>query len=316
MRKARNNAYIMKLEDGLAWLLTANKGVERWLEKLASIMELEDGESGAYPKLCFAPTSLGTGSCLASSTPSDPSTRLTGFQRWEYYELGCVRLWSRAGTADITCELLKPHNHEMDLFMMWEAVFPIYSQAINVGGLPLHAGLAEWRGGGVLLAGRSDVGKSTCCQRLPRSWNVLCDDEALIALSPSVRYMAHPFPTWSDHIFKRSTRTWNVQRQVPVSAVFFLEQAKVDEVERIGQEEAAIRIYHLADQVCFRNWRPENSHNQGPMRKKLFNNACDLARTIPAFVLRVTLTGDFWREMESTLTCSTSAKTGIGMGHF
>jgi SynChlorMet cassette protein ScmC len=307
MREARKNTYIMKLEDGLAWVLTAKKGVEHWLEKLASIMELEGGEPGAHTKLCFAPRSAGTGSCLAE-TPSDASTQLTGSQRWEQYELGCVRVWSRSGTEDITCQLLKPHNHEMDIFMMWEAVFPIYTQAITIGGLPLHAGLAEWRGCGVLLAGRSDVGKSTCCQRLPRSWNVLCDDEALIVLSPSGHYMAHPFPTWSDHILKRSIRTWNVQRQVPVSAIFFLEQAKVDEVERVEQEEAAIRIYHLADQVCFRNWRPESSHSKGPMRTKLFNSACDLARTIPAFVLRVTLTGDFWREMESALIRSTSAK--------
>jgi len=34
------------------------------------------------------------------------------------------------------------------------------------------------------------------------------------------------------------------------------------------------------------------------LKEKVFDNACKLARGIPAFKLRVSLDGKFWKEME------------------
>jgi hypothetical protein len=33
----------------------------------------------------------------------------------------------------------------------------------------------------------------------------------------------------------------------------------------------------------------------------LFNNACELAKAVPAYILRVSLEGRFWEEMEKVI---------------
>ena len=115
------------------------------------------------------------------------------------------------------------------------------------------------------------------------------------------RYIAHPFPTWSDYFRKRSERTWDVQKHIPVSALFFLEQSEEDEVIPLGKGEAAVLAQQLAMQVCYRYFI-QLDHEQVRNRKEmLFENACDLAKTVPAFKLGVSLRGRFWEKMESVL---------------
>jgi SynChlorMet cassette protein ScmC len=172
---------------------------------------------------------------------------------------------------------------------------------MDLGGLPLHAALVERNGMGILLAGHGGAGKSTCCQRLPSSWHALCDDETLVVINEEKQYFAHPFPTWSDYLWKRSERTWNVQKYVPLSAIFLLEQSETDEAIRIGQGQGATFINTLATDVCRRNWRNLDRKEERAQRKQLFQNACELARAVPAFKLRFSLNGRFWEKIEEVL---------------
>jgi len=209
-------------------------------------------------------------------------------------------MWSHPYVPDTICELLEPENQEMEIVMMRQAVFPIYHQSVMLGGLPFHCALVEHDGVGVLLAGNSGAGKSTCCRRLPSSWNVLCDDEALILGHSSEFYTAHPFPTWND-VFMRPESTWNVQQGVSLSAVFFLEHGQTDEVVPMGRAEAAIRGNHLAGHIFFRDWESPDSQSRRAATTKLFDNVLDLIRAVPAFILRVSANGQFWSEMERVL---------------
>ena len=184
---------------------------------------------------------------------------------------------------------------------MWFALHPIYQRSISKGGLPFHAGLVELGGRGVLLAASSDTGKSTCCRRLPDDWKPLCDDEALIVLDKNKNFRAHPFPTWSDYIERQSEKTWNIQYSVPLSRVFFLEQSEIDEVAPIGEGEAALLISESAMQICEKFWRNASEEEQRNFRKMLFNNACKMAKQIPAYRLGVSRNGRFWEKMEQVL---------------
>jgi SynChlorMet cassette protein ScmC len=177
----------------------------------------------------------------------------------------------------------------------------IHQESIYRGGLPLHAALIELDGRGVLLAANSGTGKTTCCSRLPNHWKVLCDDESLIVLNQQRKYRVHPLPTWSDYIWKRAKGTWDTQYSVPFSGIFFLEQSEVDEAIPIEQWEAALLINGSAIQLCWKYLDRLDQEAQRELKKELLDNACAVANTIPAFRLRVSLQGQFWKNIEDAI---------------
>jgi SynChlorMet cassette protein ScmC len=184
---------------------------------------------------------------------------------------------------------------------MWNALYPIYQKSIGRGGLPFHAALIEKKGAGVLLAASGDTGKSTCCRRLAANWTPLCDDEALVIADKEKRFRAHPFPTWSDYMYRGSDNTWDIQYSVPLCGVFFLEQSDTDETIALGQGEAAALVNKSVTQVCEKYWRTGSREFQRNFRRQVFNNAYALAKNIPAFKLRVSLNGRFWEKIEQAL---------------
>jgi SynChlorMet cassette protein ScmC len=71
------------------------------------------------------------------------------------------------------------------------AVSYVFSRAVEArGGLLIHGALAEWNGKGVILAGKSGVGKSTASARLTPAWRSLSDDATLIVPDGPMRYKA------------------------------------------------------------------------------------------------------------------------------
>jgi SynChlorMet cassette protein ScmC len=265
-------------------------------------MELEACRPTGCPKLIFIGCESG------KDRGGEPISRLDrnvqeGLPRsgWTAHNLGLLQLWSHPYVPDVICQIGCGEGHELDIIQMWLSLYHFYQQAQDSGGLPLHAALVERNGNGVLLAGSGNAGKSTCCRRLPPSWQALCDDETLIVRDGQKRYHAHPFPTWSDYLCERSEPTWNIQRHLPLSAIFFLEQSETDEVISIGQGQAAIFIHQSATHVCQWRWINLDCEEERSLRKKLFGNAGELAKVIPAFKLRVSLNGRFWEEMEKVL---------------
>ena len=167
--------------------------------------------------------------------------------------------------------------------------------------MPFHAALVQHSGVGILLAASGNTGKSTCCRRLRSPWQTLCDDEALIVRDDQQRYMAHPFPTWSNYLWRRSRQTWNVEKHVPLLAIFFLEQGEADAVYTMGGGQAAVSVTQSALQAYPPNWRELDVYERRAFRKKLFENACELVKSVPTYKLRVSLTGRFWDEIEAVL---------------
>jgi len=138
-------------------------------------------------------------------------------------------------------------------------------------------------------------------RRLPEHWRTLCDDEALVVADRQEKYRAHPFPTWSEYLWKRSQKTWNVQYSVPLSAIFFLEQSGTDTIEPLGEGHAAVLITESASQIYEKFWRKSDQKDQREFREELFNNACTMAKKIPCYRLYVSLNGRFWEKMEDVL---------------
>jgi SynChlorMet cassette protein ScmC len=272
-----------------------------WAEKLASAMQLEMCEPDGYVCLVFISEQRQK---YLSSEPvlclTDNSGKAFSIGDWECQDIGDIRFWSKAGEADVICQVERA-NEKLGLTIMRDSLYPIYQRAQESGGLALHAALVELGEHGLLLAGAAGTGKSTCCHRIPKPWNILCDEECLVVQNGEVKNMVHPFPTWSDWRKQIPGRTWNVQRSVPLSTIFFIEQAEMDEVVPMGQGEAAAHIYDSATQVLRRIHFYLHLEKVKSLRKQVFENSCELARSVPAFKLRVSLNGRFWEKIEEVL---------------
>jgi len=54
-------------------------------------------------------------------------------------------------------------------------------------------------------------------------------------------------------------------------------------------------------QVCAKYWRTADRAIQRKLRRQVFDNACRLAKRIPAFKLRASRNGRFWEKIEQAL---------------
>jgi SynChlorMet cassette protein ScmC len=299
---ANKSGYCMRLANGQGWHISATEELRLWTEKLAAIMQLKACEPNGYPKLIFVRKKSEEILCGEPQNRAEEKVveELTG-GGWKSHDIYNIRFWSKSDETDVICEMGSSEGN-LDFIMMRYSLYPIYRRAQLSGGLPLHAGLVERDGKGVLLAAPKNTGKSTCCRRLPGPWYPLCDEETLIVRDDQERYLVHPFPTWSDWLMRRSERTWNIHHHLLLSAIFFMEQGNTDEVIHVGQGEAAVFMYNSAMQVCCRYWNNLDREEVRTRKKNLFQSVCELARAIPTFKLRVSLGGKFWEEMEKVLS--------------
>lgn len=292
-----SSGYCLSLSGGVDWWITGYHDMVRWIDRLAAIMELEECTMNGSPKLIFSKkvTINDTGGAEKDAVPShlDPWNLNSG---WMCYNRNTIRIWYHNSIPDVICEVMNTKG--VEYINMGNSLQPIYQRSISTGGLPFHAGLVELDGRGVLLSAPGGTGKSTCCRRLPQHWKPLCDDESLVVLDKKKKYRAHPFPTWSDFTLKRAEKTWNVQYSVPLCGIFFLEQSELDEAVPVGEGKAAVLMYESAAHVCRKFERTMSEKSTREFRRELFDNACEMARIIPAFRLHVGLHGRFWDKIE------------------
>jgi len=302
MTRLIESAFHLSLGDGSGWQFAADQPNLWLIDKLAAIMELDKCKYSGLPKLFFCKNGY-TSRAIEEAVRAVPSKSLSlaHSDSWYCYDHKTLRTWVHNDIPDVVCEVKENKGSKIQFLNLWYSLQPIYQRSIGKAGLPLHAGLVELDGQGVILAASGDTGKSTCCSRLPAYWNPLCDDEVLVILDKQKKYRAHPFPTWSDYLWKHSRKTWDVQYSVPLSGIFFLEQSWIDEVVPLGGGRAAVLLSESASQICQKFWRIADRKEQRQFRKKLFNNACEMAKQIPTYRLRVSLRGKFWEKIEKVL---------------
>jgi SynChlorMet cassette protein ScmC len=223
-------------------------------------------------------------------------------KNWTMQKSNFYEIWSHHQVSDIICSIGENESYGIEVFKFGNLLFPIYEKEINNYGLPFHAAFIEHDHQGILLAARGNIGKSTCCARIPGSWKALADDEALAVFTNNDQYQVHPFPTWSNFIYDRPQKVWDVQYSVPLKAIFFLEQAKSDKVIPLKDGEAATRIYFSSMQVFNRILGYYNQEKRIQIRKTIFKNACNMSKIIPSYLLHVSLDGKFWEEIDHILS--------------
>jgi len=308
-----NDYYSLTLSDGNHWAFGGAENAAELVIKFSQIIRLE--------KCAIEQLHKNKASRLIFWKTPDEKTNLFRQEialpflrndtKWERWDGMTVRLWFHKQSPDVICEIFTTDN-ELKYQHMWDALQPIYQKSLNSGGLPLHAGLVEFEGKAYLLPGPGDTGKSTCCRRIPSSWRPLCDDESLIVVGPCGTFRAHAFPTWSDFILRQLDSSWDVQHSAPLDGIFFLEQARDDDILPLRVPEAAALINRSALQVWNKFLLRSDEPNKRNFRLRLFDNACEMARRVPCHLLHVSLTGRFWEKMERVIEARGRAETCHG----
>lgn len=288
--------YCLSLGDETRWSITSDENTKGILSKFAEIMQLKECDQDELYKLIFCKYKS---EFYKEQIYGNESS--IGRMEWNIYDFKDIRVSHNDIYRKTICEIKKISNDTAQYVNMWFSLQPIYLRSLSLGGLPFHSGLAELNGKGVLFAANGGTGKSTCCRRLPSYWQSLCDDEVLVVLGKNDKYLAHPFPTWSDYIAQRAENSWDVQYSVPLSAIFFIERAEKDEVIPISFARSAIVITDAAYQVLGKYEKGMSDEEKISLRSEIFGKAHNMAKKIPAFRLRASLDGSFWEEIEKII---------------
>lgn len=304
--------YRLQLANGHRFYLTGTDETKPWLEKLVYIMQLTPSDyDPKFPRIIFVLKDMIKGTDPTQNFSPESRLSLPNFN-WQLQNHKFLKYWSHPDTPDLIYPITNKEDYSANIIDMDNLTSIIFILMLDFGGVPLHSALVEKDGISVALVGQGGIGKSTCCRRIPLPWHPLSDDEILVVPDNHGNYVAHPFPTWSDYFFKRQENTWNVQEYVPLRGIFFLKRSDDDyeEIIPLGKGQSCLRIDDSANQIIGRIFnRDENSADEKNriigghqlLRKKLLDNSCQLAKSIPAYKLPISLTRNFWEDIEKVI---------------
>lgn len=173
--------------------------------------------------------------------------------------------------------------------------------AYEIGAVFLHAALAEYDNKGFIFAGSGGTGKTTASRRLPHPWISLSDDTTLLVCDDLGRWRAHPWPTWSNFLDKKKGGRWDVGYSVPLEAIFFLNQADADCVEPLGKGEGLSILAQSSNEARLLSMRNLSPEAKRTLNLKLFSCLTHIASRTPMFRLRLSLNGEFWKNVDRAL---------------
>ena len=211
-----------------------------------------------------------------------------------------TELFSRTGNT-ITCRIPPPKNQDDLVTRAMQASLAIAHAVQKHGGVLVHGGLAEYEGQGIILAAPGGTGKTTASTRLPDPWRSLSDDAVLIVRDTEGNCYGHPWPTWSRFYQDGPGGVWNTCSGFPLKALYFLFQSPDDALEDLNANQVAAMLIESVEQansVFSRNMPPAGMHDN---HRAQFNLVGAVTDRLPAYRLRLGLTGDFWRLIEDSL---------------
>lgn len=287
--------YILRLCNGAEWRICSSESMAGWVEEYAGIMGLEKAEGLSEP-FCFFYDGR------TEDTIPESIRKITRNYKWRKIKYHKSEYYTSAETESILYAILNETTEEDRIYNMWFSLHPFYYHFIRRRIFPMHAGLAERNGKGILIAAPGGTGKSTCCRRLPKDWRVLSDDEVIIVLKLDNSPGAHPLPTWSNLIVGNARKSWASNDSVKVDAIFFIEPADIDEIIPLNQADSAALINQSATQIMRRAWDYWNSGVKRKMQGDVFAMACIMAASAKGYKLRVSLESKFWEEIDKVLS--------------
>ena len=199
------------------------------------------------------------------------------------------------------CEVEHPSNMDILALQLMKIASIMRRGAEQNMGFLIHGALAAYNGRGVILAGQGGMGKTTVSERLPYTWQSLCDDTALIVHDKTGGYRAHPWPTWSRFMFGESGGTWDVSRNLPVAGVYFLKRGEQDKITPNNKAESVCRLVKSTEEALKPILLRDDEYDSKDMRINRFDNVCAFAESVPTYILSFTRDGRFWEKIEKVI---------------
>ena len=292
--------YILKLADGGSWRITAFPEAQAWLEKFAAITAIRQFPGENIPRIIVirGPRSADVMELLCATHADGEVFRTLPDDGWIKGSFRYSTYVLHPKTHDIIYNIITGTDETAEFAAMRDLLKILYYQVQQHGGIPFHAALIEHSGRGIILCARGSTGKSTCCRRVPQPWRALCDDETLVVRTAPQQYAAHPFPTWSEYMNGNTEAVRDVKQSVPLAAVVFLEQAGKDELLPFRKAQAVVLMNQFAYLSNLLLVRQLGRNDRLAFASLIFDNVANLARYVPAYILKVSLTGRFWEELE------------------
>lgn len=293
--------YRLQFANGLGWRICSTASVKGLWEKFVGILNIKPCNDEELPLFLF---------CSRESEVRDffnelkESITVDGHfsqNDWKVLNMDLMTAFTNYRTRDIICKVNRRDTFRDDIYTMWRSMYLLYQHILDSGGSPMHAGLVERGGWGIVFAAPGGAGKSTCCSRLPAGWDVCCDDEVFMLKCGPGDYAAHPLPTWSDMILSESQLSWPVESSIPVKMIFFLKKAERNGITPLGSGKASVLINQSCKQILRRAWFFQNQDIQRKQKVELFNYAAEMAKQVPAYILHLSLMGNFWEEIDILL---------------
>lgn len=285
----------LDLADGSRWEIAAGDGEAAYIvTQLGRVMQLLTAAGGIEPH------HRGVVRRLLVSVDAHKS---------EANPLFCYSPLPSVDDSFVVCDLRSFIHSEGLYIQLMQLSLVIAREAQSRGAVLIHGALAEWDGIGVILAAPSGTGKTTASGRLPAPWRSLCDDTTLVVRDSQGDFWAHPWPTWSRFVSGGPGGTWDVRGAVPVKGVLFLSQAIEDRVERVGAGHAISLLVECVKQASASMPMGRFKEEIRVLNVERFNNLCALSRVVPIHILRLSLTGAFWQEIEQMLEKSHCKET-------
>ncbi|MDP8205476.1 MAG: SynChlorMet cassette protein ScmC [Candidatus Electryonea clarkiae] len=292
----------LELSDRNGWTVCASKAAYTWTHRFSQILELPNCKNNyRAPYLVFLKNDKQCHVDLNFAELAFPDNEIREQSDWEHYDYYGMRIYHNTETLDIIYDIGYESNTTENIYNMWAAVHPIYRHAVKSNGIPLHAALAERNGIGILFAAPGGTGKTTTLNRLPGTWNKICDDETLVIPGIEDQYRIHPFPTWSSFLQKKPLMSWQVNSNFKLGAIFFLKHGEHDFVEHLRPVNAAALINQSARQIMKRGWSLSGTAVEKTLKHQVFSNAVELAKKIPTYMLIISKNGNFWEKVEDKL---------------
>ena len=295
-------AYDLTFAPDIRFRFMASPEAAGALQLMVQVMGLKPASGTDSPVLFFTRSAP---SCPHFSqttvfSPFDMANE-TVTEAWGSVDFPFMRMWISTSTRHILCQLLYWDSVTSNIARIKGALNPVYLTLIQQGGLPIHGALIQFKDKGLLFLGQSGVGKSTACARMTGSFIPLSDDEALI-LKKGDGFYGHPIPTWSGFQNEQSViASTHVEKEVEITALFFLKQGAETQITPMGRGEAAVRICQASLELLATYPLFSKTHGLQVRRKILFDTACDMAQKIPAHTLFLSLSHDFMGAVAETI---------------
>ncbi len=307
-----NPGFSLSLADGSRWLLQAgDAAAAEVLAAFAAAARLRPAAPGDHGRLLQAVT-VAQPAHTIPTWPDDPSAAYV-------YPLNAPGDQDELAIAmmRLSLALARAAQSRGGLLLHGAlATFPAPTGTSFPPGLVARegAGAARLRECGVILAGPGMSGKTTASKRLPPPWRSLCDDTTLVVRDARGHYWAHPMPTWS-RFYSYSGGTggsWDLQDSVPLCAIFFIARSPDNRAELPANWTYSLALLMESVEQASRQMLRGLPHRElSVVHREWLANARALARTLPLHLLHISLTGEFWKEMERELPDEPAGATGM-----